>query len=111
MAREPYALTVNDVARILGGWNPMSVYAKARRGEIPSYKVGYALRFDRDEILEWKKRNDQTQVEKKTETQKKWAEQLTQQRALQEQRRRKNPTPTPPKQDPPQRNSAQKKRV
>jgi excisionase family DNA binding protein len=92
MAAEPYMLTVNDVARLLGGWNPMSVYAKARRGEIPSHKVGYALRFDRDEILEWKRRNDEVQLEKRTESQKAWAEQLVRQRELQESRRRRNPT-------------------
>lgn len=97
MATEPYELDVNGVARLLGGWNPMSVYAKARKGELPSYKVGYALRFDRAEILEWKKQNDKVQIEKKTEAQKKWAEELAQQRQLQEARRRKNqPTQEPP---------------
>lgn len=108
MTRETYELTVNDVARLLGGWNPMSVYAKARRGEIPSYKVGYALRFDRDEILAWKKQNDGEQTEKRTEAQRRWTEQLAAQRELQEKQRRKNPTHAPPTKPDPSRKSAKR---
>lgn len=105
----PRALTVNDVARILG-WNSMSVYGKAQRGEIPCWKEGYALRFDRDEILEWKTRNDELQGKERTESQKRWAEQLAAQRKLQESRRRTNSTPTPDP-TPPQRVAAEQEKI
>ncbi len=41
--------TADDVAAYLG-WHPQTVYRKARAGEIPSVKVGRALRFRPEEI-------------------------------------------------------------
>lgn len=93
-------LDVNGAARLLH-WHPMTIYSKARAGEIPSYKVGYAVCFDKDELLEFKKQYEQDQEDKRTESKKIWDKQLADQRALQESRRRKNPTQT--KQEPAQR--------
>ena len=44
-------LDVNGVAKMFN-LRPKSVYAMAERGVLPSFKVGSALRFDRDELLQ-----------------------------------------------------------
>lgn len=89
-------LDVNGAARLMG-WHPMTVYSKARKGEMPSYKVGCALCFDKDELLEFKEQYEKAQESKRTESQKKWDKQLADQRALQESRRRRVNHPTPEK--------------
>jgi excisionase family DNA binding protein len=45
-------MTVRQVAELLGvheNW----VYDQAANGELPSYKIGGARRFDRDELRGW----------------------------------------------------------
>ena len=45
-------MTARQVAELLGvheNW----VYDQAARGELPSYKIGGARRFDRDEVRGW----------------------------------------------------------
>ena len=49
-------LTVKEVAEILN-CRPSTVYAWAKCGEIPCYKIGGLLRFDQKEIEEWIKSN------------------------------------------------------
>lgn len=44
--------TAERVASYLG-LHPQTVYAKARAGEIPSLKIGRALRFRPEEIEAW----------------------------------------------------------
>lgn len=44
--------TAEEVAEYLG-MHPQTVYAKARKGEIPSLKIGQARRFRPEEIDEW----------------------------------------------------------
>jgi excisionase family DNA binding protein len=48
-------LTVRDVAGFLG-MSPRWVHERVRLREIPYYKFGAALRFDRDEIRRWTER-------------------------------------------------------
>ena len=45
-------LTVKDVAGLLRA-QPSSVYAWAKEGKIPAYKINGLLRFDLSEIREW----------------------------------------------------------
>ncbi len=45
-------LTVEEVGRYLG-FAPGTIYNKAARGEIPSVKLGSALRFRKSEIDRW----------------------------------------------------------
>jgi len=48
----PLVLTVDEVAQIMR-IHRETVYAMARRGEIPCKKVGGSLRFSRDRIFKW----------------------------------------------------------
>ena len=45
-------LTANQVAELIN-CKPSTVYAWAKCGEIPSYKIGGLLRFDQKEIEGW----------------------------------------------------------
>jgi excisionase family DNA binding protein len=45
-------LTVKDVARLLK-MSERWVHERTRRREIPCYRFGTALRFDRSDILAW----------------------------------------------------------
>jgi excisionase family DNA binding protein len=45
-------LTVKEVAELIN-CKPSTVYAWAKCGEIPCYKIGGLLRFDQMEIEEW----------------------------------------------------------
>jgi excisionase family DNA binding protein len=49
---EESLLTVRDVARLLK-MSERWVHERTRRREIPCYRFGTALRFDRSEILSW----------------------------------------------------------
>lgn len=44
-------MTARDVARYIG-LDVQTVYRKARTGELPCYKLGRPVRFDKDEIDE-----------------------------------------------------------
>lgn len=48
------ALRVRDLARLLGV-SPQQIYKMAASGEIPSFKVANAVRFDPHETAEWRK--------------------------------------------------------
>lgn len=56
--------TAEDVAEFLG-LHPQTVYAKANRGEIPSFKVGVKRRFRPEEIEAWL--DSQPRMEPETE--------------------------------------------
>ncbi len=49
---EESLLTVRDLARLLK-MSERWVHERTRRREIPCYRFGTALRFDRSEILDW----------------------------------------------------------
>jgi excisionase family DNA binding protein len=51
-SRHDQVLTVNDVIEILGLPRHI-IYAKAKSGEIPSFKIGKGHRFSRKKVLEW----------------------------------------------------------
>lgn len=54
---EPERLwTAEEVAEFLG-LHPQTVYAKSRSGEIPSHKIGRALRFRPSEVQAWVEAN------------------------------------------------------
>lgn len=61
----PYNLDVNGAARILH-WHPMTIYSKARKGEIPCEHIGSAVRFDKAQILEFREQYDAAQEAKRT---------------------------------------------
>jgi excisionase family DNA binding protein len=46
------ALRVRDLAQLLGV-SPQQIYKMAAKGEIPSFKVANAVRFDPQEIADW----------------------------------------------------------
>jgi excisionase family DNA binding protein len=46
------ALRVRDVAHLLGV-SPQQIYKMAAKGEIPSFKVAGAVRFDPQETADW----------------------------------------------------------
>jgi len=48
--------TAEEVAAYLG-LHPQTVYTKSRLGEIPSFKIGRALRFKPTEVREWAEQN------------------------------------------------------
>ncbi len=48
------ALRVRDLAQLLGV-SPQQIYKMAASGEIPSFKVANAVRFDPHETAEWLK--------------------------------------------------------
>jgi len=48
------ALRVRDLARLLGV-SPQQIYKMAASGEIPSFKVANAVRFDPYDTAEWLK--------------------------------------------------------
>lgn len=48
-------LTVKNLAQILGV-SKITIYRWAQEKFIPHYKVGAAIRFDKDEVLEWAKK-------------------------------------------------------
>lgn len=45
-------LTAPQLAEFLGV-RPITVYRQAARGAIPSFRIGYAVRFDGREIARW----------------------------------------------------------
>ena len=45
-------VTVNELCRLLG-MSPRWIHERTRRREIPCYRFGTALRFDREEIRRW----------------------------------------------------------
>jgi nitrogen PTS system EIIA component len=47
-------MTVNEVADYLRV-NPQTVYRKAKSGELPSVRIGRAIRFRRDTLEDWLK--------------------------------------------------------
>ena len=47
-------LTVSEVAEYLR-INPQTVYRKAKAGEIPTIRIGWALRFRKTELDQWLK--------------------------------------------------------
>lgn len=40
-----------DEAECITGWTKATLYAKASRRQIPSYRIGRSLRFKRSELL------------------------------------------------------------
>ena len=48
------ALRVRDVAQLLGV-SPQQIYKMAAKGEIPSFKIANAVRFDPQETADWLK--------------------------------------------------------
>ena len=52
MAEETLALTIHEAARFLGA-HPQTVRKLAKKGEIPSFKVGREWRFRRDALQRW----------------------------------------------------------
>lgn len=46
------AMRVRDVAQLLGV-SPQQIYKMVAKGEIPSFKVANAIRFDPHETAEW----------------------------------------------------------
>jgi excisionase family DNA binding protein len=46
------ALRVRDLAQLLGV-SPQQIYKMAAKGEIPSFKVANAVRFDPHETADW----------------------------------------------------------
>lgn len=46
------ALTAEDVAALFA-LHPQTVYQQARRGEIPCFRIGTAVRFDPKRLKEW----------------------------------------------------------
>ena len=48
------ALRVRELAQLLGV-SPQQIYKMAARGEIPSFKVANAVRFDPHETADWLK--------------------------------------------------------
>lgn len=46
------ALRVRDLAQLLGV-SPQQIYKMAAKGEIPSFRVANAVRFDPNETAEW----------------------------------------------------------
>ena len=52
MTFEPL-LNDTEAARFLGGLHPKTVQRMARRGELPSYRIGRYWRFRESELNEW----------------------------------------------------------
>jgi len=52
MAEEKLALSINEAAAFLGA-HPQTVRKLARKGEIPSFRIGRAWRFHRDALQRW----------------------------------------------------------
>lgn len=48
----PKLLTIEEVARIFG-LNPMTIYRKARSGDIPALKLGRCWRIPEDDLQAW----------------------------------------------------------
>ena len=55
-------MSPNQVAELLN-CKPSTIYSWAKRGKIPSFKIGGILRFDADEINEWIKGSRGGQVD------------------------------------------------
>ncbi len=45
-------LTASEVAQLLG-FHQVTLYSWARRGKIPNYKIGSAIRFRKSELERW----------------------------------------------------------
>ena len=52
----PRLLTVEEAAQFLGV-SRNNLYIAARRGEVPSFKVGALVRFDLDDLRAWLQSN------------------------------------------------------
>lgn len=54
-------MTVIEVAEYLR-INPQTVYRKAKAGELPTLRIGRAIRFRRTELDEWLKGSNEVKV-------------------------------------------------
>ena len=68
-------MTAADVAEYLK-IDKQTVYRKARAGEIPSFRIGRAVRFERPGIEDWVRAQTRTEDERKAEFEKVLAEAL-----------------------------------
>lgn len=62
MMRTPDELTSSSAAELLGVTRP-TLMKWAREGKIPSFKAGTHTRFKREDVLDFKRHRDQTQVD------------------------------------------------